>query len=198
MKAVENKIIRFLEGHDKSFVIPVYQRNYDWNKANCRQLFNDLLDVIKNKRKSHFFGSIVYLYNDENEENGQEFMIIDGQQRITTLSLLMLALVHVQEEFKKEEVLDTNLIKNEYLIGKYNQKEKVKLKPVKNDAAALKTLFDKNIRQYANSNIISNYQFFKDELQQVEIPLNEILFAIKKIDIDNEEVNICLRENKIQ
>jgi uncharacterized protein with ParB-like and HNH nuclease domain len=183
MKAVENKIIRFLEGHDKSFVIPVYQRNYDWNKANCRQLFNDLLDVINNKRKSHFFGSIVYLYNDENEENGQEFMIIDGQQRITTLSLLMLALVHVKEEFKKDEALDIVLIKNEYLIGKYNKKEKVKLKPVKNDAMALKTLFDKNIKEYANSSIVTNYQFFKDELLKIDIPLNDIFTAIKKLDI---------------
>jgi uncharacterized protein with ParB-like and HNH nuclease domain len=68
MKAVENKLIRFLEGHDKSFVIPVYQRNYDWDKANCRQLYNDLIDVIQKKRKSHFFGSIVYLYNDENDD----------------------------------------------------------------------------------------------------------------------------------
>jgi uncharacterized protein with ParB-like and HNH nuclease domain len=183
MKAVENKIIRFLEGHDKSFVIPVYQRNYDWSKANCRQLFNDLLDVTKNKRKSHFFGSIVYLYNDENEENGQEFMIIDGQQRITTLSLLMLALVHIQEECKKDEILDINLIKNEYLFGKYNKKEKVKLKPVKNDAAALKTLFDKNTKQYTNSNIVTNYLYFKDELLNIDIPLNEIFAAIKKLDI---------------
>jgi len=183
MKAFENKLIRFLEGHDKSFVIPVYQRNYDWNKANCRQLFNDLLDVVKNKRNSHFFGSIVYLYNDENEENGQEFMIIDGQQRITTLSLLMLALVHVQEDYKKDETLDINLIKNEYLIGKYNQKEKMKLKPVKDDAIALKTLFDKNTKQFANSNIITNYLYFKEQLLTIDISLNEIFSAIKKLDI---------------
>jgi uncharacterized protein with ParB-like and HNH nuclease domain len=89
MKASEDKIIRFLEGHDKSFVIPVYQRNYDWNKGNCKQLFNDLIDVIKNKRKSHFFGSIVYLYNDENEDIGQEYIIIDGQQRITTFKKMI-------------------------------------------------------------------------------------------------------------
>jgi len=183
MKAFENKLIRFLEGHDKSFVIPVYQRNYDWNKANCRQLFNDLLDLINNKRKSHFFGSIVYLYNDENDENGQELMIIDGQQRITTLSLLMLALVHVHEDLRKDDVLDINLIKNEYLIGKYNQKEKVKLKPVKNDAVALKALFDKNTKKYNNSNIVTNYLFFIEQLQQTDIPLNEIFSAIKKLDI---------------
>jgi uncharacterized protein with ParB-like and HNH nuclease domain len=183
MKAVENKIIRFMEGHDKSFVIPVYQRNYDWNKANCKQLFNDLIDVIQNKRKSHFFGSIVYLYNDDNDENGQEFMIIDGQQRITTLSLLMLALVHIQEETSRDGNLDINLIKNEYLIGKYNQKEKIKLKPVKNDAFALKALFDKNEYHYNNSNVVTNYIFFKEQLRQTDVTLTEIFNAIKKLDI---------------
>jgi uncharacterized protein with ParB-like and HNH nuclease domain len=119
MKASEIKIIRFLEGFDKSFVIPVYQRNYDWKKSNCKQLFNDLVDVIKNKRKSHFFGSIVYLYNDDANGNEQELIIIDGQQRITTITLLMLALVHVQEENNKDDNLNIALIKNEYLIGKY-------------------------------------------------------------------------------
>jgi uncharacterized protein with ParB-like and HNH nuclease domain len=183
MKAVENKIIYFLEGHDKSFVIPVYQRNYDWNKANCKQLFNDLIDVIQNKLKSHFFGSIVYLYNDENEEYGQEFMIIDGQQRITTLSLLMLALVHTQEETGKDENLDINLIRNEYLIGKYNHKEKIKLKPVKNDAAALKALFEKNEKQYNNSNLVTNYIYFKEQLKQTNVTLTEIFNAIKKLDV---------------
>lgn len=183
MKAVENKLIRFLEGHDKSFVIPVYQRNYDWNKANCRQLFNDLIDVIQKKRKSHFFGSIVYLYNDENDDNGQELMIIDGQQRITTVSLLMLALVHIKEEFKINEELDINLLTNEYLIGKYNQKEKVKLKPVKNDAAALKCLFEKDFKAHSNSNIVTNYLFFKEQLKETSIPLNDIFSAIKKLDV---------------
>ena len=183
MKALENKLIRFLEGHDKSFVIPVYQRNYDWSKANCRQLWNDLLDVIQKKRRSHFFGSIVYLYNDENEDNGQELMIIDGQQRITTISLLMLALVHTKEELKINEELDINLLTNEYLVGKYNQKEKVKLKPVKNDAGALKCIFDKNFKQHNNSNIVTNYIFFKEKLKGINTPLNEIFSAIKKLDI---------------
>ncbi|MDR1215830.1 MAG: DUF262 domain-containing HNH endonuclease family protein [Treponema sp.] len=183
MKAFENKFIRFLEGHDKSFVIPVYQRNYDWNKGNCRQLFNDLIDVIKNKRTSHFFGSIVYLYNDETEENGQEFIVIDGQQRITTLTLLLIALVHTQEELKRDDNLDTILIKNEYLVGKYTNKEKVKLKPVKNDAVALKAIFDKSWKDYNTSNIVTNYLFFKELLQKINIPLSEIFMAIKRLDI---------------
>jgi uncharacterized protein with ParB-like and HNH nuclease domain len=183
MKAYENKIIRFMEGHDKSFVIPVYQRNYDWNKANCKQLFSDLVDVVENKSKSHFFGSIVYLYNDETEEDGQEFIIIDGQQRITTLTLLLMALLDTQEESKNGSALDADLIRNEYLVGKYTGKEKIKLKPVKNDAAALKAIFDKTWKNYTTSNIVTNYQLFKELLQTTPVSPNEIFQAIKRLDI---------------
>jgi uncharacterized protein with ParB-like and HNH nuclease domain len=95
----------------------------------------------------------------------------------------MLALVHVQEEYKKDDNLDIILIRNEYLIGKYNQKEKVKLKPVKNDAEALKALFDKNEKQYNNSNLVTNYIFFKEELIKTNIPLSDIFNAIKKLDV---------------
>jgi uncharacterized protein with ParB-like and HNH nuclease domain len=183
MKASEIKIIRFLEGHDKNFVIPVYQRNYDWKKSNCKQLFDDLVDVMKNKRESHFFGSIVYLHNDDSTGYGQELIIIDGQQRITTLTLLMIALVHVQEETNKDDKLNTVLIKDEYLVGKYTNKEKIKLKPVKNDAAALKAVFDRNWKEYNTSNIVTNYLYFKDLLQQNNISLTEIFSAINRLDI---------------
>jgi uncharacterized protein with ParB-like and HNH nuclease domain len=183
MKASEDKIIRFLEGHDKSFVIPVYQRNYDWNKGNCKQLFNDLVDVIKNRRKSHFFGSIVYLYNDENEDIGQEYIIIDGQQRITTLTLLMLALVNTQEELKIDDNLDVELIRNEYLVGKYSGKQKMKLKPVKNDAAAITALFEKNEKEFNTSNVVTNYLYFKEVLRKNDITLSEVFSAIKRLDI---------------
>jgi uncharacterized protein with ParB-like and HNH nuclease domain len=183
MKAGENHLIRFLEGHDKSFVIPVYQRNYDWKKEHCKQLFNDLVDLIQNKRKTHFFGSVVHIYNDESGDNGREYMIIDGQQRITTLSLLMLAILHIQEETQKDNNLDANELKNEYLVGKYNQKEKIKLKPVKNDAIAFNSLFEKNEKQHGNSNVVTNYYYFKEELQKTGISLSDMFSAIKKLVI---------------
>jgi hypothetical protein len=50
------QLLQFMDGADKRFLIPVYQRNYDWKVANCRQLYDDLVRVIKNDRKHHFFG----------------------------------------------------------------------------------------------------------------------------------------------
>lgn len=58
------KLVSYMEGSDKRFIIPVYQRNYDWKHDNCKQLYDDLIRVIKSGRKSHFFGSIVSVHND--------------------------------------------------------------------------------------------------------------------------------------
>ena len=101
-----------MEGSSKRFVIPVYQRNYDWKKDNCQQLFRDLLDVINHNRSSHFFGSIVA------STEGNDFIIIDGQQRLTTVSLMLLALMNLitEEKVKSESPYLAAMIKEEFLI----------------------------------------------------------------------------------
>ncbi|MHB9295391.1 hypothetical protein PilKf_01134 [Pillotina sp. SPG140] len=183
MRANETGMLEFLKGYDKRFVIPVYQRNYDWKKDNCKQLFDDLVDMIENKRKSHFFGAIVYVYNDNlsNKKNIKELIIIDGQQRITTLMLLMLALIHTQEKTKEDDHLNIDLIKDEYLIDKYTKE--VKLKSIKKDAIALNTLFLNNEKDDQNSNIIVNYQYFKKLLKECDKTLSEIFSAMLRLDI---------------
>ena len=80
MKGSECKFVKYMEGSDKRFVIPVYQRNYDWKTENCKQLYDDLVKIIKGHRKSHFFGSLVSVYNPDG--HNEEFLIIDGQQRL--------------------------------------------------------------------------------------------------------------------
>lgn len=82
-----------MEGSKKHFIIPVYQRNYDWKTENCKQLYDDLVKVIKNNRKSHFLGSLVSVY--EPSGRNTEFLVIDGQQRLTTVSLLFLAMYNL-------------------------------------------------------------------------------------------------------
>ena len=98
MKGSETKLVSYMQGSDKRFVIPVYQRNYDWRTENCKQLYDDLIKVIRRGRKSHFFGSIVSVHND-GEFN--EYLVIDGQQRLTTISLLLLAMIFPVQEICK-------------------------------------------------------------------------------------------------
>ena len=133
MKANEKYLIRFLDSSDTNFVIPVYQRNYDWKKEQCKQLYDDLVNMIKYKYKSHFFGTIVSIYNDSGRN--REYLIIDGQQRITTISILLLAIVNIIKE----------KLTNQYLINQYCEDDdrKLKLKPIKNDRQA----FEKSYRK---------------------------------------------------
>ena len=58
MKGSECRLIEYMEGSKKRFIIPVYQRNYDWKAENCKQLYDDLVKVIKNNRRSHFWGAL--------------------------------------------------------------------------------------------------------------------------------------------
>ena len=90
MKGSEAKMTGFMEGADKRYVIPVYQRKYDWKYENCHQLYEDLKKIAIDGRDSHFFGSIVSAI----VPNGSkiEYHIIDGQQRLTTITLLLLAI----------------------------------------------------------------------------------------------------------
>ena len=120
MKADEKELLRFLEGTDKNFIIPIYQRNYDWKRENCKQLFDDLENLIKKNLNTHFFGSIVC-----KPEDIEKVIIIDGQQRITTISLLLLAIYNniKNREINVESALDDKIL-NEYLINKYSPKEK--------------------------------------------------------------------------
>jgi uncharacterized protein with ParB-like and HNH nuclease domain len=174
MRANETKILPFIKGQEKRFVIPVYQRNYSWNTDNCLQLFNDLESVIRENRRSHFFGSVVHLY-----DMGDERLIIDGQQRITTVFLFILALLHEKEEHDTDENFETRKVYNEYLIDEYKRGE-IKLRLIKNDQKALAALFEK---QEISSNIALNYRYLRGLIKKSSYSLSELFAAAEKLFI---------------
>ncbi len=98
MKASEINLNRFLSQTDTQFVIPVYQRNYDWTEAQCKQLLTDILAAgSSDKINAHFIGSIVYIHDDVYSASGiRELSVIDGQQRLTTITLIYIALYEMQ------------------------------------------------------------------------------------------------------
>lgn len=184
MKASEKTILRFLEGTDKKFIIPIYQRNYDWKKEQCEQLFNDLISVINSSFRSHFFGSIVFIY-DENADD-EQLIIIDGQQRLTTISLLLLAMYNLIENgvFDDKDDLSAK-IRNEYLVDKYKPTDKkIKLKLIKDDKVAFDRLFENDPNYYiSESKVTINYNYFYTWIQERIKDINELYEAIKKLSI---------------
>lgn len=91
MDARKGNIYEILNGN-KQFLIPVYQRYYSWDIEQCKRLWNDIVEMQKKRKMGHFVGSIVNIAEQAMPTGVQKYMIIDGQQRMTTLSLLLLAL----------------------------------------------------------------------------------------------------------
>lgn len=184
MKGSEAKMTGFMEGADKRYVIPVYQRKYDWKYENCHQLYDDLKKIVIDGRDSHFFGSIVSAV----VPNGSkiEYHIIDGQQRLTTITLLLLAIRNLiaQGKVKTDEGRLDEQISQRFLISPWaSEDDKIKLRPVKRDREALVKLFGYEEDYDRGSNLTINYQFFYDIVMKEEVPVADLYAAIGKLEI---------------
>ena len=172
-----------IEKNKRVFRVPVYQRNYDWTNIQCEKLFLDILEANK-KNCQHFIGTVVYI-DDVNGGSGlNEVLIIDGQQRITTIYILLKALynaskgvsVHIESEI--EEVMFNRHCDETY---------KIKLKPVKTDNEQLMYMIKDRIELMdRSSNVYKNYITFKkliDEKLKLGLEINDILNGVKKLEV---------------
>lgn len=184
MKGSEARLLGFMEGADKRYIIPVYQRKYDWKIENCNKLYEDLKKIIRNKRSSHFFGSIVSQVVPDGSKI--EYHIIDGQQRLTTVTLLLLAMSNLVKEGRiHTEADDLNQqIHQRFIIAPWAKKDdKIKLHPVRGDRPALEKLFGPVEDYERGSNLTINYQFFYDQILKEEVTIDELYDAIGKLEI---------------
>jgi uncharacterized protein with ParB-like and HNH nuclease domain len=184
MKGEAKPLIKFLDGSDNRFIIPVYQRNYDWTQKQCKQLFDDLVSVINNKSKSHFFGSLVSTHQSGAKAS---YLIIDGQQRITTVSLIFIAMINLMKKgdaTAENESLSAK-IEETYVIDKFSKNSrKLRLKPIKDDCVAFDNLVKGDESNFIKeSNITSNYQYFCTRILNKEITLDELYEAISRLEI---------------
>ncbi|GAA7835290.1 DUF262 domain-containing protein [Helicobacter pylori] len=159
MKATESTINNFFALTGTLFSIPTYQRNYTWAEENCEKLLQDISSISQNK-KTHFMGSITYILHSIDDEKSlrqlQEFVIIDGQQRIITLMLLLKAIeTKISNEEIKKEI--GNLLN---LTGR-----SLRLKPIKSDKEAFDLVMQDRWNEIqGQSHIKENYKFFTKEI----------------------------------
>lgn len=155
MKADSINLFDFLGNGKTIFEIPVFQRNYEWGKPQCEQLFNDLLTAEK-EDQDHFIGAVVYV-TDSGKKMSHIYRIIDGQQRLMSLTLLLKAISDIDAENKDE-------IEEQYLTNKYlDANNHLKLKPVDHDADAFFAVM--NGKEYNNpSKVVENYNYFKKRI----------------------------------
>lgn len=189
MKATEANLLQFLK-KSPQFVIPIYQRNYSWTEAQCRQLWDDIMRAGRNKKiNAHFIGSIVYVERGLSTVTAQEaLLVIDGQQRLTTTTLLIAALAEHFETHGLQEILDTfsaRKLRNYYLVNPEEDGDRhFKLLLSETDKDSLLAILKKAPPpEHASTRITENHALFQELIESHKNELETICQGLAKLVI---------------
>lgn len=129
MKANDTMVENFLEGK-KQFVVPLFQRTYSWKEKDIKKLWKDLVATKEDLEYTHFFGSFVTMPIPTGPGIPNEYIVIDGQQRLTTIFTLLAALrnqmIHIDSNYPNRDEID-----EQYLINKFRPEYRYKLNQLK-------------------------------------------------------------------
>ncbi|BAW42210.1 rloF like protein [Helicobacter pylori] len=190
MEADATTLLNFIKDNQKNqLVIPIYQRLYSWEKEQCKQLWDDIIKIGGNdKMDGHFIGSILYVL-DGITHSDNALLIIDGQQRLTTITLLLTALRdHLNDEVKRKDIEDHYLINSDK-----DGDKKFRLILSESDKDTLLSLIDKDKRKPSepSSKIVENFKLFEEWVSNTN-KLETIFKGLEKLMI----VEIALEKGK--
>ena len=183
MKAQDLQFTQLLQGA-KQFIIPIFQRTYSWERSHCEQLLRDILRVGSNPGlDSHFIGSAVYIPEQETSAAISRWLVIDGQQRITTIMLLLLSLMNRLKAEGLDDPVSAEEVKDYYLRNRHGKGEQnYKMLLTKTDKDTLIALLDeKEPPEPVSWRIMDNYNFFKESIATAD--LNVVYEGIQKLMI---------------
>ena len=193
MKAEEKTFPEFIAG-DITMLIPVYQRNYNWKRAHCERLFNDIKHIDETNQP-HFIGTFVY----KKETDGdifKSYVIIDGQQRITSIILFARALYESVDDGLKSDI-NSKFLRH---TSSGEMKNKFRLRPTEFDRSTFEKLMSDDFDEdnftgdEKNTALYKNYKFFREKIAESGIKPQEFFNAIHKLNI----VSISLDGEKPQ
>ncbi|KNE17506.1 DUF262 and DUF1524 domain-containing protein [Helicobacter pylori] len=188
MEAEATPLLKFIkDNQNNQLVIPIYQRVYSWEKEQCKQLWDDIIKIGgDDKMDGHFIGSILYVLDGITHSNNA-LLIIDGQQRLTTITLLLTALRDHWSDKRKE-------IEDHYLINSdKGGDKKFRLILSESDKDTLLSLIDKDRRKPSepSSKIMENFKLFEEWVSNTD-KLETIFKGLEKLMI----VEIALEKGK--
>ena len=195
MKANATKLLPFLHKASQ-FVVPIYQRNYSWDEKQCQQLWEDILRVGSNPDIGvHFIGSIVYVEGGQSQVTLQApLLVIDGQQRLTTISLMLEALARAIGDTEPVQGFSPEKIRHNYLTNSLEIDERFyKLLLSDTDKDSLKALIKGNDYPSAPSiKIRENFEYFTEQIKLNGKHIDSICNGLAKLMI----VDISLERNQ--
>ncbi len=184
----------FEENQNNQFVIPIYQRVYSWKKEQCEQLWDDIIKIGGNdKMNRHFIGSILYVRDDNTHSS--PLLIIDGQQRLTTITLLFIALRdHLNDEDEFLEKFSREKMESYLINSDKDGDKKFRLILSESDRDTLLSLIDKDRRKPSEPSlkIVENFKLFEKWINENTDKLETIFKGLEKLMI----VWIALKKEK--
>jgi predicted transport protein len=185
VKAEDVRLVQLLDGA-KQFVVPVFQRDYSWETKHCLQLWNDIMQAGATPLvQAHFVGSLVYIAAEENNARISRWLLIDGQQRLTTIILLLTAvrdlLVADPEASTSSAIPTADEVSDYYLINRHARgAERHKLQLRRTDHTSLAALLDGGERpKILAERVMENFAFFQEKVAEAD--LQQLLAGIKKL-----------------
>jgi uncharacterized protein with ParB-like and HNH nuclease domain/predicted transport protein len=169
MKAIDRPFTKIINGTTQ-FVIPVFQRDYRWSETQCEQLWRDILSVAKEEtNRGHFMGSVVYVSTGDTSAGFTRWLLIDGQQRVTTLTLLLAALRDhiVESKWKGTEESPTATRIEAYFLKNVQEEGSRRHKLIlrRHDQETLQAILDGvDLPPNGSERIRENYEFFREQV----------------------------------
>ena len=191
MKATDSKIRSFIGNSERVFLIPPFQRNYTWSTEQCEELFDDIIASIK-KKKSHYIGNIVYFVGKDSSASFLQYILVDGQQRITSILLLLSAIRnHLPDNDFDKMAIDKKYLTNEFGTEKF----KVKLKQTESDEVIFnKILLGSQLTEEEHkSNLFKNFEYFNSRLNELSddgVSMKQFYNAVGDLDIVDLDLKI--------
>lgn len=181
MKAEDGNVLKIFNG-DTQFIVPLYQRMYSWKEEQCKRLWDDIVFLEKHNKKGHFIGSIVCVVESASISGTSKFMAIDGQQRLTTLTILLIAL----RDFLSSKNVMTSITRKFLKNDTENENDKYKLALTYNDKDVLiKLIENAPVDDVKNSRILDAYNYFSNQISSSNLTQEQIESAIAKLQIVN-------------
>ncbi len=196
MKATETNFLNFLK-KSPQFIIPIYQRTYSWTEHQCLQLWDDILRTGSNSEISaHFVGSIVYIEQDIYQVSSQSsLLVIDGQQRLTTITLILEALAQQLGDREPLSGFSAKKLRNYYLLNNLEEGEdRFKLLLTQTDKDSLLALIQQKPWSAVRSSlrIAENFTFFQKKIKEIADDLSGLCRGLAKLVV----VDIALSRNQ--
>jgi uncharacterized protein with ParB-like and HNH nuclease domain len=196
MKANETELKQVISHADQQFIVPLFQRTYSWNKKEWQELWDDLFDLYESEEpKKHFLGAIVTIpLENTSSQNIVQHLLIDGQQRLTTISILLMIIRDKTVGDMLAQQIETQYLINKFVKDKKSG-ERYKLRPTQQDRLIFEALIDQQeiASELKSTQIGKCYDFFEIKLRRKKIDLDRLFqiiisqLLIVKIELDSTD-----------